>query len=588
MFDAKNKQCFGRSLLIEIPRIANSGFDCSGNRIGDRTTNRIFGLPVSDTDVELAEQGLPCWRECISRPMHERFSPWCTHISWLSDGLGVQIRRDSFGLAPLFARRFEDRWVFSDSLKRLVTLRVPAVPQTASLREYIFYDGWIGTELPFRDVFQLPQGAISFWATTNSAPDLEVDCDVSLFTNATRPHQDSSISLEDVVRVLGDAMDALTIPSGRCGIFLSGGLDSGLLAAICRQRNIDAVLFTCGIDDPSLDETLFAGLVASSLSLRHEVVRLDRAGFLAGTVDAIHESAIPLMYPNQVGLALLARRATEVGVELLLSGEGADEVFCGYPRLLQLRDVLARSEGHSSSDYRTCFSDPELARDLQLLRSPFDLSVLGFGFPARQMLMTRIRDLLSPIEDETERELRIAWLHEFFQTLPCALLRFHNAVRRTGIKIAFPFVSRRAVEVGLESLPRLASLTCTKPQLRKMARHLLPRELLDRPKCGFEIPLERWLPSLRQIVGPGTRAALGLSADVLAKWAVQRPASADLRWPILNIEVWARLFVLHQSREEIAEWLCGMPGDDGLAAEPPVAASQWLAAKKSVSPRPRP
>jgi len=518
-------------------------------------------------DGGLASAGLPVLRVASEDRARrgERPDPWVSIIEVAADRQSARLRRDPLGLSSAFARRFEEGWAVSSDLASLLELPPYPRPRPTALREYLFYDGWIGSELPFEDVLQMPPGAE--WSLELDRPRPELVCgpEMAPFHAAARqtqgrPAQESARSVE---QALGRSIETLASLGAPVGCFLSGGLDSGLIAAIGARRGVDLTLLTCGLGGTTMDETRVAGAVAQHLRMPHEVLNLGRQEFLIGLVGAVHNSGLPLSIPNQIGLALLSRRAKERGLGMVLCGEGGDELFCGYPRLLALRDTLVSARVERDFDYRRCLPDSDLTRELHLIRSPFDLCALGLGFPARIEVATRVRELMSALDDPLERELRIAWLHELLQTLPCNLLRLHNAARDPGLRIGLPFLSREVVELAVGRLPTLSSLSRTKPLLRELAGSLLPVQLLSMPKCGFEIPLEAWLPPLTRIAGIGFTTALELAEASVATWRRQRPASADLRWAVLNIEIWARFFCLGHSSAEVQQWLLEAARADG-------------------------
>ena len=516
-------------------------------------------LKPGPPDAGLASAGLPVLRVATEDRVQRGMlpDPWASIIEMAADGQSACLRRDPLGLSGAFVRRFEEGWAVSSDLATLLRLPPSPRPRPAALREYLFYDGWIGSELPFEDVFQTPSGAE--WSLDLGRPRPELVCspEMAPFHAAARGTQDrpAQESARSVEQALGRSIETLASLGVPVGCFLSGGLDSGLIAAIAARRGVDLTLLTCGLDGTTMDETGTACAVARHLRMPHEVLNLARQEFLAGLVDAVHNSGLPLSIPNQVGLALLSRRAEERGLGMVLCGEGGDELFCGYPRLLALRDTLVSVRVGRGFDYRRCLPDSDLTRELHLIRSPFDLCALGLGFPARLEVATRVRDLMSTLDDPLERELRIAWLHELLQTLPCNLLRLHNAARESGLRIGLPFLSKEVVELAVGRLPTLSSLSRTKPLLRELAGSFLPAQLLSLPKCGFEIPLEAWLPPLTRIADAGFATALELPEASVATWRRQRPASADLRWAVLNIEIWARLFCLGHSPAEVQRWL---------------------------------
>ena len=409
-------------------------------------------------------------------------------------------------------------------------------------------------ELPFRGVYQILRelgGALSH----HPLPTVEFGWDSA--ANALVPpnhhHPPDPKRDPDVLEL---TLQHLSGHSDDIGIFLSGGLDSGLLSAVGTRVGIPLVAFTCGISEASFDETSHATLVAKALGIHCESIVLDRRTFLMGLVRNIVNSGLPLTYPNQVGLSLLAEHAARLGVKSVLCGEGSDELFCGYPRLLSLRDRISGTTAAmpSGQDGRP-LAGYDQERELGILRGSDDLAQLAFGFDERLALSTRLWELTRAIDDVIERELRIAWMLEFFQTLPWSLLRLSNAANAGGVEVCLPYLGEAVFEIGLRALPSLSRLPQTKPCIRRIAEGLLPGEILTLPKRGFELPLDLWLPQASEIIGEGLEALWDIPYKMLQSWAVRQPGSADLRWAMLNLEIWSQIFVLHRTEQATSSWL---------------------------------
>ncbi|MBI5846169.1 MAG: asparagine synthase [Deltaproteobacteria bacterium] len=506
-----------------------------------------WGVPPGP-EIHKSKWGLPEWAFKTSSAL-ERSSSWATRLDVEAKD-AVLVRRDALGISPVFVRSFDWGWAVAADLP--VLLRLGSIPdaEPCALREYVFYDGWIGGPLPFANTFMVPADELWRLDLCSRIPVCEGRWTGGILTQP-RSHLSPAAQKEEVATAIREALSGLS-GEGPLGLFMSGGLDSTLLAALACEGDVPVTAFTCAVGEDKFDESVSASAIARHLNLELIQVQLDRRSFLAGLVDAIVNSGLPVGFPNHVGLALVAKVAGRAGVRLMLTGEGADELFGGYPRLIELRDRLR--EAPSEPKTRSV-SGSDLEREIFLLRGLDDLARIGFGFPERLALASRLRMLLSEENDPLERELRIAWMTEFFQTLPLTLLRLHAASRYGSVQVAFPYLGRRVIQAGVASLPRLSTLERTKPVVRDLSAGRLPPQVLELPKSGFDIPLELWLPPLDEILGSGFEVVFGLSREPALSWARYAPASRDLRWATLNIEIWSRLFVLGHSVDAVKDWV---------------------------------
>lgn len=475
---------------------------------------------------------------------------WISAIDIDLESGTIRITRDNFGLVQLYIHNFSWGWAISTSLRLLLEDGSEVALERQYLNEYFFYDAWSGKNLPFRDIYQIPIG--EEWRLETKGIQVIGNKWDMWFELLQQNHQQNL----DVSNVLHKALKRTIRKLSydkKYGIFLSGGFDSSLLAAICKEEGLPIVAFTCQVLDDEYDESQKAQTVASHLGLELHIVPFHKNDFLAGLVDAIARTGIPLAIPNQVGLAIVAKQAAFYGIDVMLCGEGADELFQGYPRLLSLRDQLT----YQGQNSQPSVMNWELAREQFLIRSFDDLVRLGFGIPERMKLMTILREVFFNITEPIEQELRIAWLMEFFVTLCHNLFRLRDAVRCADMDLVLPYLSQEVAMVGLTNIPKLSTLTITKPFIRQLAMSMLPKEILNQPKQGFGIPVDSWLPFIDNSFGEGIELLWGLSKEQIQIWAKHQPISGDLRWALLNLDIWSRLFFLEESQEKLQTLILG-------------------------------
>jgi asparagine synthase (glutamine-hydrolysing) len=344
------------------------------------------------------------------------------------------------------------------------------------------------------------------------------------------------------------------------GAFLSGGVDSSLVVALMQRASRQPVkTFTIGFSEPTYDEAPFARAVAGHLGTDHHELYVGPQDALA-VVDQL-----PALYSEPLGdasqipthlVAAMARRQVTVA----LSGDGGDELFCGYDRYFLASDLSRRIAGMPAG-LRAAAEPvlrslpvglanrlgralgaslpPRLRRerlgdDLQkaagLLRAGSALDVyLGLlsQDPAPGLLVPGA--LADPWAERTAAEhggegfFGAAMLLDMMTYLPDDILaKVDRAAMGVGLETRVPFLDHRVVEfaLGMPTGFKVAGDT-GKANLRRILRRFVPQALIDRPKAGFTLPVAEWLRGPLRPWGEDLVSSVG-SSDLLDRATVRR------------------------------------------------------------------
>ena len=334
------------------------------------------------------------------------------------------------------------------------------------------------------------------------------------------------------------------------GIFLSGGLDSSLIAAEAKNLRPDVSFpaYSLRFEENSYDEGRFAERVASDLGLKPVAVWVNPLDLPDTLTDLISRVGEPLADPAWIPTALLAQRATQ-DVKLVLAGEGGDELFGGYPTHLAAKwgERYATLPHGLQAAFRKLVqrwpvSDKKVTVSFLLKRfvegmhqdgiarhllwkaniSPAVMSRLGLSDPLPHLLETSTGELL----DDVQRvDLKI--------TLAEGLLtKSDRAGMRSALEVRAPFLDQSVMEFAA-TLPvnyRVRGFT-TKYFLKKYAEKYLPNSIIYRRKRGLSVPLSLWLR------GP------------LYDWARSRVGSERLTLVGINRQAAMELLEEHRRRE---------------------------------------
>jgi asparagine synthase (glutamine-hydrolysing) len=349
------------------------------------------------------------------------------------------------------------------------------------------------------------------------------------------------------------------------GVFTSGGLDSSLLAAAAARVKPGEEIHTYAVRfvEPGYDESVFAEAVTHSIRTIHHVVTADDDA-LGRAFDTVTQSlAEPVGDPAILPTYLLAE-AARADVKVVLSGEGADELFGGYPTYL----------GHQAAAWYRRIPGP-LRRAVRwtVERLPTSTGKVTFEFLLKQFVAaaepsgTAFPDVarhltwfgaLGPTPGvvetvagtlarfpEGDRLNRILWL-DFLTYLPDNLLvKVDRGTMLASIEARAPFLDREVMELVLPAPSALKVRGArTKAILKEAARGLVPDEVIDRRKRGLSVPVARWLNTgLASLADRHVRSPRLFPPELGARLLTEHRAGgrnhARKLWPLLMAELWA-------------------------------------------------
>ena len=342
------------------------------------------------------------------------------------------------------------------------------------------------------------------------------------------------------------------------GVFTSGGLDSSLLAAAAARVMAGERIHTYSVKfvEPGYDESAYAERVTHSIRTIHHVVTADGPA-LERAFDVVTRSlAEPMGDPAILPTFLLAEAARE-HVKVVLSGEGADELFGGYPtylghkaaglyRRIPGRAALARLVNWlpaSPGKVTIEFLLKELVAAVEL--PPLERHLTWFGAlgpDARAVAWAN--GLLDRFPGEPSLN-RLLWL-DFLSYLPDNLLaKVDRATMLASIEARAPYLDREVMELALP-LPATLKVRgfTSKAILKEAARGLVPGGVIRRRKRGLSVPVARWLNTGLAALAERHLAAPRLfpgapTARLLAEHRSGRRNHGRKLWPLLMAEVWA-------------------------------------------------
>jgi len=425
--------------------------------------------------------------------------------------------RDRFGQKPLFYHWHNGRFSFASEIKAL--LKLPHVSRSLDLQaldQFLFYQFVPHPRTLFEGISQLPP-----------AHTFLIEAGELHLQRYWRQEFDPQPDVEDQEHIerletsLDDAVRSHLVSDVPVGIFLSGGIDSSLVAALASRASCRALRsFSIGFDDDRYDESSHARLASQMLGTEHCEFRFEPGDIQARLIGLAQTFDQPIADRAALPLLLLSER-TAKEVKVVLTGDGGDELFAGYEKYRAAAPVpyLMR---RASDRWSRLFSSAELARctsdrwGLRRLRSraarhylPESASTYFKHFWQgwdrqrlyREEIVRSVSDRFEGLEAEAQNgEIPTLDPLNAMLRIDCTgylpddlLLKTDFATMAYGLESRAPLLDHRLAETAAALPIHLkATRQQTKVALRKVAGKLLPAELVSRPKRGFGVPLKRW------------------------------------------------------------------------------------------------
>lgn len=411
------------------------------------------------------------------------------------------LARDQFAICPLFYTVVDGFLIFASEIKAI--LQHPSVPRAVNLTgldQVLSLPGAISPQTLFRNIHSLPSG--HFLVVKNG--DVSVreywDLDYPLASDATDGEPESYYAdtlrarLEQSVRYRLQA----DVP---VGFFLSGGLDSSLIAALIRQVSPDVQRhsFSISFSEEKLCEAKYQRLVADSVGSIHHEIPFNDADIALRLKDAVYHSECPLKETYNTASLALSRETRNNGVTVVLNGEGSDELFAGY---VGYRFDKGRNGNAKSQDLETILGDE--------IREKFwgdrDFYYEKDEYPFREVKQALYAPDVSARLNEFDcanfpvvNKDRLRGRHVLHKRsyLDFKLRLGHHLIADHGdrmtmansIEARYPFLDIDLVEFCTRIPPELKLHGFTEKYiLKKAAGNLIPRAVVEREKFGFVAP----------------------------------------------------------------------------------------------------
>jgi asparagine synthase (glutamine-hydrolysing) len=488
---------------------------------------------TGDTEVVLrllATEGSSCLNRLVGM---------FAFASWDASRKTLLLARDRLGIKPLYYRLLPDGIAFASELKALMLLGTPPIDESA-VRDFLFHGYIPAPKTIYRGIHKLPAAHTLKWQSGKVQIERYWNPSTAI---VARSAQDTVRELDALLR---EVVPQHTVSDVPVGVFLSGGIDSAVTTYY-----LDAPrTYTLGFEAGSRSEAEAARQVAAHLDTQHLEMTAPQADF-AAALDKICELFDEPFGDSAAWSNYLVAQFARREVTVALSGEGGDEIFCGYPR------YWSRVGGRSN------FLNRSLARLLPpLSRLASSMQRRGYeGLPAYAaalggMTAQQIDSLLSPSWKASDYDY--LWFYRQFwreDLAPLVQLRWLDLntdlaeglmtkVDRTSmahsLEVRPPLLDHRLVEFMLSVDPQLLVDERSKRGkllVRRLMEPRLPANHLNRPKSGFGLPVHRWLKENPKLLQDAVRR-------LKDRGVLQQAVGVEFRraWYVLILDRWFTAF----------------------------------------------
>lgn len=462
-----------------------------------------------DTEVIIAAY-LKWGISCI-----ERFNGMFAIALYDRETQEVYLVRDRIGKKPLYYWYEDQNLVFASELKPI--MKCPGFHGEIAkgvLSRYLFQQYINAPESIYRNVYKLEPGAILRFSTGQIKVWKYWDVKEAYEKAQTNPvgsYEEAKAQLKDLLK---QAVAARMIADVPLGSFLSGGYDSSLITAIAQEHSPDPVkTFSIGFHEEKYNEAKYAGAVADHLGTNHTELYIDEQDMfeLVDSIPKYYDE--PFADSSQIATMMVSKLARE-HVTVALSGDGGDEFFCGYNiyenvAQAQKLDVLG------GMVHGIC-QIPGLKQAHLEEKLPFRVRVIAgnrekesktqFGagnyiVKARAMVGELPEGEALPVHYLVESRYGVDnWqirrmLLDMDTYLPGDILcKVDRASMKYSLECRCPILDTKVMEFSYRIPHQYKYAGGDKKHILKdIAYDYIPKELLDRPKVGFGVPLDKWL-----------------------------------------------------------------------------------------------
>ncbi len=477
----------------------------------------------------------------------------------------LYITRDRFGIKPMYYYHKNGVLAFSSELKSFYVLdEFSASFNTSLLDEYLVFRNNLNQTL-INDVKRLEPGHFLTYSPGNHLASTQY-FDINKYERRADDNADFDDELIRLQAVMKKSVESQLMSDVKLGCQLSGGVDSSLVTWLAKEIKQDSLLESVSVvfDDKRYTEKPFIEKVAQQLDIVSHQFPLQADFYQQHLAKATWHLEEPINHPNTIGIYLLAKQAKDY-VTVLLSGEGADEVFGGYARYYSVMYPYAnrkffaglKNSGGRPFTFLKHYADPFSRANLDVAGMTAEMAKslkTDFVYANAIGQRKKLYDKLSG--PALDKQLK----YDMSTYLPDLLTRQDKMSMAHSIENRVPFLDNEVVDHSYK-IPAKFLIKRKSPEshntekylLKKMCASVFGNDFAFRDKMGFGIPLREFMSKpdfngfLREEILPGIKQRNILNAGKVNYWInnLHQINSKELEalWVVTGLEIWMKQFI---------------------------------------------
>lgn len=533
---------------------------------------------ASKTDTEIIANAYREWGyDCV-----DRFNGMWAFALYDTGKKILFLSRDRFGKKPLYYTLKNSNLIFSSEIKPLFLHGSEKKLNFKAVSSFLSYRYVLGEETMFEGIMKLlPAHSLVF--------DIEKGKIEKIWEYWDMDKKDINIpedtAKDKVGMLIKQSITYRQISDVPIGSINSGGLDSSLVTAIMAAIKKDPVRsFTVKFPEGGYDETPFARLLANHCKTLHKEIIVDTGNYLEAMRDYMKAKDTPSGVPNEIALYLLFKEIKK-SVTVILSGEGADELFAGYSRIFRSPfdyERIKTIEKENPDDYESEYGSLFKKYNGRFFKDELEHFLFLYNyFPDNEkntFLRPEAQKDFRPVFEKYYNRINGSYYKKISYLflklhLPGLLARLDCSSMRSAVEARAPFLDFNLIntvfnlpfslknpwksesdrkEAGSKSSDEIAeNLDITKYILKKVAEDYIPQEIIDRKKQGFPLPLQKWfkkdfLKEARELLlSDDSKITMVAEIEKLSEW-IEKGLNGDDNgfgqklWMLVSLELWLR------------------------------------------------
>lgn len=451
----------------------------------------------TSSDTEVLVHGYEEWHHKLTSKLRGMYA----FAIWDSKNKELYMARDEWGIKPLYYYQNNNTFMFASEIKAF--LDHPDFKKEFNetiLSAYLCFNSTPTEETFFKGVYRVEPGHQVIVKDNN----IKIEKFFELTFEETNKDMDTII--KEIDEAMKNSVKYHEIADVEVGSFLSSGIDSSYIVSLAKPDKT----YTVGYDNPKYDEISYAKDLTDKLGISNTSKKITKEEYISSFPNIMYHMDEPLADPSAIALYFVAEIASK-DVKVVMSGEGADELFGGYNTYKEEIDQswymkIPYPIRHLASCIAGIFPEVRGFNFIYRRGKKLEDYNIGLGRIFRDEEAMKLvkcpnqkntKDIVAPFYDTYKNNSNLVKRQaiDFYFWLVRDFL--HAVDRNTmmfGLEARTPFLDKEVFKVARQ-LPTYAKINkeTTKPALREAAKKVIPNESYKKKKLGFPVPLREWI-----------------------------------------------------------------------------------------------